>query len=256
MYRKILIFTMLTFLFICLVTFTSTVRIAKTKPGIIRVPDDYQKIQWAVGNVSAGDTIIVAAGTYYEHISINKPLSLIGENTATTIVDGGGEGNIIEIRSDNVTVQGFTIQNGAQGISIVSASYANINSNLIKNTSYAAIRVDYSNNNTISNNVIKENDFIGIYVFWYSENNTISSNHVSSNEVGIEVGADSSGNVISNNIITNNFWEGILLHGACNYNKICNNSISFNGYGVKFEWGPMPEDQPTGNIVYYNTYIK
>ena len=231
----------------------SNIYLVNAEPRIIRVPEDYEKIQWAVGNASAGDTIIVAAGTYYEHISINKPLSLIGEDKATTIIDGGGDGNIIEIWSNNVIVQGFTIQNGAQGIFIEDASYVNISSNLIKNTSYAAIRInDYSNNNTISNNIVKQNDFTGIYVFWHSENNTISNNYVSNNDVGIEIGV-SSGNIVSNNIIENSVWEAILLFGACNYNRIYNNSVLLNGYGIKLEGqGPTPEYQPTENIVYDN----
>ena len=38
----------------------------------IYVPDDYEKIQWAVDNASAGDTIIVRDGTYYENVIICK----------------------------------------------------------------------------------------------------------------------------------------------------------------------------------------
>ena len=30
-------------------------------PSIVRVPDDYEKIQWAIGNASDGDTIFVRA---------------------------------------------------------------------------------------------------------------------------------------------------------------------------------------------------
>jgi parallel beta-helix repeat protein len=231
----------------------SNIYSVNAEPRIIKVPEDYEKIQWAVGNASAGDTILVASGLYYEHISINKPLSLIGEDKAITIINGGGDGNIIEIWSDNVTVQGFTIQNGTQGIFIEGASYANISSNLIKNTSYAAIRInDYSNNNTILNNVVKENDFIGIYVYWYSDNNTISHNYISNNDVGIEIGV-SSGNIISDNVIENSVWEGILLFGVCKNNIIYNNSILLNDYGISLEGqGPTQEYQPTGNLVYDN----
>ena len=36
------------------------------------VPDDHEKIQWAVDNASAGDTIIVRDGTYVENIDVKK----------------------------------------------------------------------------------------------------------------------------------------------------------------------------------------
>lgn len=254
MNMKISVLTMLTLLLSCFQTFSPTIKIVEARPGIIKVPEDYPKIQWAVGNASAGDTILVAARTYYEHISIDKPLNLIAENMAATIIDGGGDGNVIETWSDNVTLKGFTIQNGAQGILIEDSSFANISGNLIKNTTYAAIRInDYSTHNIISNNIIKENDFIGIYVFWYSENNTVSHNCFLDNEIGIELGV-SSGNIISNNIIRNSVWEGILLFGDCDYNKVYNNSVLLNSYGVKLEGqGPTPEYQPNRNLVYHNT---
>ena len=42
----------------------------------IYVPDDYPKIQWAVDNASAGDTIIVRDGTYTENIAVTKSLTI------------------------------------------------------------------------------------------------------------------------------------------------------------------------------------
>lgn len=42
---------------------------------IIYVPDDYERIQWAVYHATAGDTIVVRDGVYVENIDINKPLT-------------------------------------------------------------------------------------------------------------------------------------------------------------------------------------
>jgi len=36
------------------------------------VPDEFAKIQWAVDNASAGDTIIVRDGTYIENVNDTK----------------------------------------------------------------------------------------------------------------------------------------------------------------------------------------
>ena len=38
------------------------------------IPDNYAKIQWAIDNASAGDTIIVRDGTYYENLKVDKQL--------------------------------------------------------------------------------------------------------------------------------------------------------------------------------------
>ena len=57
----------------------------------IYVPDDYEKIQWAVDNASVGDTIIVRDGTYYENVVVDKQLTIKSENGSDNcIVNGGG----------------------------------------------------------------------------------------------------------------------------------------------------------------------
>jgi len=54
----------------------------------IYVPDDYAKIQWAVDNASAGDTIIVRPGTYIENVYVDKSLEIrsYSQNPSDTIV--------------------------------------------------------------------------------------------------------------------------------------------------------------------------
>lgn len=72
-------------------------------------------ISKAVSKASSTDTVSVGAGTYSETISINKTLTLEGEATATTIIDGGGTDFCVE--SDDVPsgptiiIRKFTIQN-------------------------------------------------------------------------------------------------------------------------------------------------
>ncbi|MCZ2809141.1 MAG: pectinesterase family protein, partial [Candidatus Bathyarchaeota archaeon] len=56
----------------------------------ILVPDNYATIQEAINNANEGDTIFVRAGTYYEHVVVDKALSLVGENKHNTIIDGSG----------------------------------------------------------------------------------------------------------------------------------------------------------------------
>ena len=72
------------FLFLCMLACVGGVASAKT----IYVPDDYAKIQWAVDNASAGDTIIVRPGTYIENVYVDKSLEIrsYSQNPSDTIV--------------------------------------------------------------------------------------------------------------------------------------------------------------------------
>lgn len=81
--------------------------------------------------VDEGGTVYVAAGTYniaemggpnYEPISINKPLTLKGDGSASTILDAtgftSGHCDVVWIRASNVTIEGFTVKNGSFGIRV------------------------------------------------------------------------------------------------------------------------------------------
>lgn len=56
-----------------------------------------------------GDTLVVTAGVYHEHLRIDKPLSLVA--SGPVVIDGGGCGDIIEVIAPDVTLRGFTIRN-------------------------------------------------------------------------------------------------------------------------------------------------
>ncbi len=73
-------------------------------------PGNYTRIQDAIENASAGDTIFVYHGTYYGYIRISQ-LTLIGEDKNTTIIDGGGSFSEVLHIGDEVIIQGFTVQN-------------------------------------------------------------------------------------------------------------------------------------------------
>ncbi len=82
-------------------------------------PDSTQNnIQACLDMCGTGDTVLVGAGTYYEHITWPgtngiKLLSEFGRDT--TFIDGGDSGRVIWMGADadsNTAVRGFTIQNG------------------------------------------------------------------------------------------------------------------------------------------------
>jgi parallel beta-helix repeat protein len=89
----------------------------------------YPSIQEAINNASEGDTIFVSSGKYYEHVVVNKTVSLVGENRENTLINGNGTQIILNTVKLSVNVMDFTIQNGTEGIHLT--DYAN--SCIIKN---------------------------------------------------------------------------------------------------------------------------
>ena len=119
-------------------------------------------IQDLIDNASDGDTIYIPSGIYYENITINKSISLVGEDNTTTIIDGGGEDSVVTIVSENVTVENFFIQNGGNsegdaGISIKS-NRAKIQFNNIMHNNWNGVIIEsYFNDNIVIENDISHN---------------------------------------------------------------------------------------------------
>ncbi|TET64318.1 hypothetical protein E3J49_04485, partial [Candidatus Bathyarchaeota archaeon] len=94
MWKRTLHLAVIILLLLGILALRVNIQSARAEPGIIVVPDKYAKIKWAIGNVTAGTTIFVRSATYYEHLDINKPLTLVGENRDSTIIDGNKTGTV------------------------------------------------------------------------------------------------------------------------------------------------------------------
>ncbi len=256
----------------------SSVPNALSTPSTIIVPDDYPSITAAIGNASAGETIFVRSGTYFENPIIDKPLTLQGENSATTVVvgTGGSAGaSVFTIAADDVKVSGFTISsvnysdsaNYAYGVTI-EADKCTITSNNILNalsgifssvqsSAFIAqnnitgnykdgIRLYGGFNNTISENNIVGNTASAIAIEGYSDN--ITGNNLSRNTMGIGLAATYS--VIFRNNITQNSNSGIYLTGSNNI--ISANYVANNKYGV---YSVPSFGLSTNNTIVHNDFV-
>ena len=84
---------------------------------------NYCKIQDAINDAAAGNTITVDAGTYNENITVDRPLTITGINAGiacpgTRVAEStinGGAGTAVTIASTGVTIDGFAIS-GSVGI--------------------------------------------------------------------------------------------------------------------------------------------
>ncbi|HII01026.1 TPA: hypothetical protein HA351_05020 [Methanosarcinaceae archaeon] len=171
-----------------------------------------------------GDTIIVYSGTYTENIDVNKELTIISEsgNPEDTVVQAPGwHGKIFNITANNVTINGFKVEGGDQGIILDCVQYNNISNNKI--SCMNGIVLGSSSYNTLHNNNCGYLNSIDIS---YSNNNLLSNNSFLAMEFCFFMRHS------NNNILIGNSIHGehpFLLEYSCN-NKMYNNSITgFDG---------------------------
>jgi parallel beta-helix repeat protein len=152
------------------------------------VPDTYATIQEAIDAADPGDTIYVHSGTYNESISINKTISLVGENPETTIIDGSKPNetfsSVVYVFGEDakdVRICNFTIRGSENAWGIYTVFHANawIENNTIANNSGGILAL-FSDNNTFVNNTVKNNKYEGM-LFIDSSENTMRNNTISGN---------------------------------------------------------------------------
>ncbi len=211
-----------------------------TAAKAIYVPSNYTSIQAAIDNATAGDTIYVWAGTYYENVVVNKTVTLIGNGSDDTIIDGGGVDDVIKITADWVNVSGFSTINSGKiytpisnaGIKLEKVQNVTIMNN---NCSFNNVGIfpNWSKSNIIVNNILYSNTYEGIDLLSSHLNTVINNTCISNRDAGIRV-ISSNSNEIRNNICMHHFYFGISLEGG-NSNIIKNNTCKWTTrYGIAF----------------------
>ena len=68
----------------------------------------------AISLAASGDTVIIAAATYSENLTINISLNVFGSSASTTIIDGGLRGAVVTVSNAtaHVTLSNLTLRNG------------------------------------------------------------------------------------------------------------------------------------------------
>jgi len=210
-------------------------------------------IQEGVDNSTNGDTIYIYNGTYYEHIIVNKTVSIIGEHANTTIIDGSNTGDIIYIQNNNVNISYLTIRNAGNpplshsGI-IINSDNNMISNNIIKNNPIYGINIVSSSHNTITNNKISNNGE-GIRLY-YAISNNIYQNIISNNQYGMRNWYSTQNTINQNNFSNNNYYG--IFHKECSQTTITNNTITDASYGIRLWDGSQCffyQNIITGNLV-------
>lgn len=180
------------------------IRLVNAVPAIIYVDDDnvagpwdgsqlhpYQNITSGLEHAASGDTIFVYNGTYYEHISIEKSISLVGQNPFVTILDGGGEGfpiihifNTTSVVVNNFTVQNTTTSSESYGVSLSQVSNVTVQNVIVMNSWYGLLVGD-STDCRILDSKFAHNYAAGIVLRDKSTHNNIIGNSIIDNPTGI-----------------------------------------------------------------------
>lgn len=185
----------------------------------------YSTIQEAINAASPGDTLSVHEGIYNENVVVNKSLSLIGQNKTTTIIDGGGSGDVVLVTAGRVAVKGFTVRNGVSGINVKYSNNSVFSENIVANNTERGILVSNSWNSTVS-----FNEVYGTFPFGYGIHANVSINAV-----------------IAGNIVHDNYYDGVGLLRS-NSSLIAGNDVFSNTlYNV---WVSYSYD----NLVYRNNF--
>ena len=198
------------------------------------VPADFTSIQAAVNAASPGDTVFVHAGVYKEpQINVKKPLTLMGENKTSTILDGDpGRVRMYVQNTVDVVVTGFAFQNGF-GIYSTASKNVSITDNLITNSSQGIVLIN-AENNTINKNVLSKNIFS--LSLSDSYNNKISDNLIVGGDQTITVDHSNLNQIVGNYVPyirfsysnSNVVFHNDIATGAQNWRSIDN--IWDNGY--------------------------
>jgi len=231
----------------------------------------YMTIQAAIDAPETlnGHTILASAGTYYEHVIISKSLTLIGENAKNTIIDGNGDGSVVYIYHNNVTVKGFTVQNGFEGIRLTFSnnsiimnvvafnntewgivfyrSYHNTIENCYVLNNRHGLHLDFSNDNVLRNITALNNSYVGIKLYEFSSNNIINNCNSSYNSHGIILNTHTYNNIVKNNYVSCNEIGFELMDSPYN-NTISENIVTSNNQAIYII-------NSRDNLIYHNSFI-
>jgi parallel beta-helix repeat protein len=208
-------------------------------------PGNYSKIQDAIENAVNGDTVYVYNGTYNDHVDdycvyVDKSINLVGENKYNTIIDATGNLIGIKVFVGGVNVSGFTVKfatdGTGRGIEVDNLGFpfknVNIYDNIITQNDWG-FRNEVCENCMLYNNIITDNNEMGICEFGDMATTYITNNEITHNPIGISQDWNEKPTTIKNNHFEgNDYGIRISLEGRCTIlnNNFINNTIDSNIY--------------------------
>lgn len=197
-------------------------------------------LQDAIDNAADGSIIKLPAGLYEGKIIINKPLTIIGKENGV-IIDGKGEGTVVQINSSYVTLKNLRVTGSGDrhdkldaGIKLNNASQCEV-SNITIDDCLFGIDAQMLSNSILANNHITSKDLeLGLrgdgLRLWYSNDNLVKKNTLTkSRDMVIWY---SHGNEIVENYGEHCRYSLHFMYAGKNLVK--NNHYKFNSVGIFF----------------------
>ena len=202
---------------------------------------NFSTIQDAIDHAIHGDTVIVEPGTYYENLTINKTINLLGAGAKQTTIIGNQARAVIKLESNNSQISGFAIA----GYYCYSDIFINGSYNSISDCYFygSVIGIDMreTKKNQVINCTCETNSGAGMYLggashcifknvycfnstygpgiyLWYATDNTFKSGMCSGNQKeGLYAYWLSDRNRIFNYEFSNNNRSGVHLFDSDKY---------------------------------------
>jgi parallel beta-helix repeat protein len=215
---------------------------------------NFTSIQDAIDQAERGDTVFVKPGIYYENITINKTINLIGSGTEHTTIIGDQVRAVIKLESNNSRISGFTIA----GYYCYSDIYINGSYNTISDCycygSVIGIDMRETKYNLVVNSTCETNSGAGIYLAGASHstfNNISCYNSTYGPGIYLWYATD---NTFKNGTCSANQKEGLYAYWLSDRNKIVDYEFTNNNRsGVhlfdsdKFQLENCVAEQNNGN---------
>ncbi|MBT0158624.1 hypothetical protein G4O51_01415 [Candidatus Bathyarchaeota archaeon A05DMB-2] len=158
-------------------------------------------------------------------------------------------GCVVLKNCSGITVRNLNLEGSYHGIFLCYTDNSTISGNVVTNN-WEGITLKCSSNNIVSGNQVISNNEGGITVE-YSSNNIISGNRVESNGWGISIGDYSNNNVVSKNEVVANANHGVNFGYHSTGNAVTANLIVENG-GNGIFFSTIQDSKVTGNNVTLN----
>lgn len=240
-----------------------------------------QTLQEMVDETPKGGTLTPPAGVYSGPITIEKPITIDGQNGVT--IDAKGKGSVVYLDTDGATLQNLHLTNsgyshndvdsGVQvkgnfnvvkdniideclfGVDLSQSKNNIIRRNTIRSKSDRelgmqgdSVRLWYSFDNQITDNIIRGSRDM---VVWYSSDNTIARNDSSGGRYALHF-MYSQGNLVEENRYTENSVGIFLMYsdGAVIRNNYMAHSQGTTGMGIGLK--ETSDVKITNNQILYN----